>query len=246
MYILAIETTGPYGSVALIDGDGNTCGYEVSTNTMSHLQDLIPMVDIMLKKAGVKKEEITYVAPSVGPGSFTGIRIGVSTARALAQVLGIRCIGVPTLESFLYKERAAADKQVVCAILNARRGQVYGMIEKYMEPGPYMLTEVFARMEETALAEGCSVLFYGDGINAYQTQIEEFFAGREELMSFAGEDRHQDAVSVGKWALAQFEEAGEGCAVNYDELLPDYMRKAEAEQKLEAGQLPICKGPKQE
>ena len=249
MYILGIETTGPYGSVALLDGSGKTCGYEVSTNTMSHLQDLIPMVDSMLKKAGVKKEEITYVAPSVGPGSFTGIRIGVSTARALAQVLGIRCIGVPTLESFLYKEGQTSDsaqKEVVCAILNARRGQVYGMIEEYMEPGPYMLTEVLQRMEETALAEGCRVKFYGDGINAYQTQIEEFFAGREDLMSFAGDERHQDAVSVCKWSLAQFEKLGGDCTVTYEQLLPEYMRKAEAEQKLEAGQLPICKGPRQE
>lgn len=248
MYILGIETTGPYGSVALIDEKGRTCGYEVSTNTMSHLQDLIPMVDTVLKKAGVKKEEITYVAPSIGPGSFTGIRIGVSTARALAQVLGIKAIGVPTLESFLYKKRedAACEKQVICAILNARRGQVYGMIEDYMEPGPYMLTEVLDRLEETALAEGISVLFYGDGINAYSAKIEEFFAGREHLMSYAGDDRHQDAVSVCKWALAKLQEEGEACAVGYEELLPEYMRKAEAEQKLEAGQLPICKGPRQE
>ena len=246
MYILGIETTGPYGSVALVDETGKTCGYEVSTNTMSHLQDLIPMVDTMLKKAGVRKEEITYVAPSIGPGSFTGIRIGVSTARALAQVLGIKCIGVPTLESFLYKERPAEEKQAICAILNARRGQVYGMIENYMEPGPYMLTEVLERMEETALAEGYSVLFYGDGINAYSAKIEEFFAEREGMMSYAGDDRHQDAVSVCRWALARLQAEGEGCTLSYEELLPEYMRKAEAEQKLEAGQLPICKGPKQE
>ena len=88
MFILAIETTGPYGSVALLDGDGNVLGYEVSRDTMSHLKDLIPMVDTVLKKSGVAKEEIDLMAPSVGPGSFTGIRIGVSTARALARRWG--------------------------------------------------------------------------------------------------------------------------------------------------------------
>ncbi|MBR5230456.1 MAG: tRNA (adenosine(37)-N6)-threonylcarbamoyltransferase complex dimerization subunit type 1 TsaB [Firmicutes bacterium] len=254
MYILGIETTGPYGSVAIIDEKGTILGYEVSADTMSHMQELIPMIDTMLKKTHIKKEEITYVAPSIGPGSFTGIRIGVSTARALAQVLGIRCIGVPTLESFLYKEtkeRASSEKnaaanQVICAILNARRGQVYGMIENYLQPGPYMLTEVLEAMEERAFAEGCTVKFYGDGIDAYAHKLEEFFAGREHLRTFAGEDKHQDAASVCRRALAKLAEEGETAATAYDELLPEYMRKAEAEQKLEAGQLPICRGPKQE
>lgn len=249
MYILAIETTGPYGSVALIDQEGNVKGYEVSTNTMSHLQELIPMVSAMLEKAHIKKEEITYVAPSVGPGSFTGIRIGVSTARALAQALEVRCIGVPTLESFLYKERSGSsetDRQIICPVINARRGQVYGMVENHMEPGPYMLTDVLECLEQSVLPEGYTVVFYGDGIDAYKAKLEEFFAGREEKVLFAGNDRHQDAVSVGRWALAALKSEGENCLLTYQKLLPVYMRKAEAEQKLEAGQLPICHGPKQE
>lgn len=214
------------------------------------------MVDTMLKKAGIKKEEITYVAPSVGPGSFTGIRIGVSTARALAQVLGIRCIGVPTLESFLYKERPGqatgvqdgASGEIVCAILNARRGQVYGMVEGYMEAGPYMLTDVLQVISEKVLPEGKDVLFLGDGVDAYAAKIEEALAEHEERFAYAGEAfRYQDAASVGKWAWAQIESKGfENCTVSVEELLPEYMRKAEAEQKLEAGELPICKGPKQE
>ena len=97
MFILAIETTGPYGSVALLDEKGNVLGYEVSHGTMSHLKDLIPMVDTVLKKCGVSKNEINLLAPSVGPGSFTGIRIGVSTARALCQALGSKAVPVPTL-----------------------------------------------------------------------------------------------------------------------------------------------------
>ena len=116
MFILAIETTGPYGSVALLDGDGNVLGYEVSHDTMSHLKDLIPMVDTVLKKSGVAKEEIDLMAPSVGPGSFTGIRIGVSTARALCQALGIRAVPVPTLEAFCFKESAPAAAREAAAL----------------------------------------------------------------------------------------------------------------------------------
>ena len=297
MFILAIETTGPYGSTALLDEKGNVLGCEVSRETMSHLKDLIPMVDTMLKKCGVSKDQIDLLAPSVGPGSFTGIRIGVSTARALCQALGIKAVPVPTLEAFCFKESAgmqtasvaarksgdheagiqAASRQpacgrtAVCAIINARRGQVYGMIDGFMEPGPYMLTDVLDVYKSKVEPDGGKLLFYGDGIDAYEKDIIEALGqpgpGPECCFEFAPkEDRYQDALSVGKWAVERIRQAGgvcgldgagddagaggvcalDGAAVDYENLLPDYMRRAEAEQKLESGELPICKGPKQE
>lgn len=252
MYILAIETTGPYGSVALIDENGHVKGYADSRHTLSHLKDLIPMVGEVISQAGIEKSEISLIAPSVGPGSFTGIRIGVSTARALAQALGIRCIAVPTLDAFTFKDQVQEAKSgqcgiVSCAILNARRGQVYGMVEGYMEAGPYMLTDVLEVIREKVLPAGKKVLFLGDGVDAYAAKIEEGL-GCEGDFAYAGEAyRYQDAASVAKWALAEVKARGiEHCAVALEELLPEYMRKAEAEQKLEAGELPICKGPKQE
>ena len=276
MFILAIETTGPYGSVALLDEKGNVLGYEVSHGTMSHLKDLIPMVDTVLKKCGVSKNEINLMAPSVGPGSFTGIRIGVSTARALCQALGIKAVPVPALEAFCFKEtalreaaqnscgqaaeaacgrtsEAACGKTAVCAIINARRGQVYGMIDGFMEPGPYMLTDVLHVYKEEMEPLGYKILFFGDGIDAYEKDIVEALgtsgSEQEPCFEFAPkEDRYQDAVSVGRWAVERLRQCGciDGCIVDFELLLPDYMRRAEAEQKLESGELPICKGPKQE
>ena len=286
MYILAIETTGPFGSTALLDEKGNVLGCEVSRETMSHLKDLIPMVDTMLKKCGVSKDQIDLLAPSVGPGSFTGIRIGVSTARALCQALGIKAVPVPTLEAFCFKEsadmqtaseaafvaarksgeheaggqsaggQASGGRTAVCAIINARRGQVYGMIDGFMEPGPYMLTDVLDVYKSKLEPDGGKLLFYGYGIDAYEKDIIEALGqpgpGPECCYEFAPEeDRYQDAVSVGKWAVERIRQAGgvcglDGAAVDYENLLPDYMRRAEAEQKLESGELPICKGPKQE
>ena len=252
MFILAIETTGPYGSVALLDEKGNVLGYEVSHGTMSHLKDLIPMVDTVLKKCGVSKNEIDLLAPSVGPGSFTGIRIGVSTARALCQALGIKAVPVPTLEAFCLKE-AACGKTAVCAIINARRGQVYGMIDGFMEPGPYMLTDVLHVYKEEMEPLGYKILFFGDGIDAYEKDIVEALgtsgSEQEPCFEFAPkEDRYQDAVSVGRWAVECIRQTSglDGCTVDFENLLPEYMRRAEAEQKLESGELPICKGPKQE
>lgn len=277
MFILAIETTGPYGSVALLDEKGNVLGYEVSHGTMSHLKDLIPMVDTVLKKCGVSKNEIDLLAPSVGPGSFTGIRIGVSTARALCQALGIKAVPVPALEAFCFKEtalreaarkfcgqaaEAACGKTAVCAIINARRGQVYGMIDGFMEPGPYMLTDVLHVYKEEMEPLGYKILFFGDGIDAYEKDIVEALgtsgSEQEPCFEFAPkEDRYQDAVSVGRWAANRIRKccgidgnvaaaSSDDCTVDFENLLPDYMRRAEAEQKLESGELPICKGPKQE
>ena len=245
MYILAIETTGATGSVALIDEEGRILGCEKTSDSMSHLKDLIPMIERLLLGTGVKKEEIAYVAPSIGPGSFTGIRIGVSTARALAFGLGIsEGIPVPTLQAFLYKpeaDTARRDKKTVCAVINARRGQVYGVLEGIMPPGPYMMDEVLEKIKKEIIPKDEKVVFFGDGVDAYGEKIKEALG---DMAEFSHEScRQQDAESVALCALDILKTEG---AVPVTQVLPDYMRKAEAEQKLEAGQLPICKGPKQE
>lgn len=263
MYILAIETTGAEGSVALLQTTQEP-GYELEYDEngkikykdriierkikgqMSHLRELIPSIEAVLLLSGTSKEEITHIAVSVGPGSFTGIRIGVSTARALSQAMGLEtAISVPTLQGFLYKEeaeRAKAEGKVCCAVINARRGQVYGMIDGYLDDGPYMMTEVLELIKDRVFADGKQVIFFGVGVDAYEAMIHEALDGLGEYELADKEYRYQEAYAVARYAAANARER----SVSLAELLPDYMRKAEAEQKLEAGQLPICKGPKQE
>ena len=149
------------------------------------------------------------------------------------------------------------------------------MIDGFMEPGPYMLTDVIEVYKSKMEPAGWRMLFFGDGIDAYEKNIKEALGEPGPRPSapfeFAPEaDRYQDAVSVGRWAAKRIRECGAatgadadiadaldagqadvastalGCAVDFEELLPDYMRRAEAEQKLESGELPICRGPKQE
>lgn len=245
MYILAIETTGKLGSVALINGDGQVLGEKNASDPMTHLRSLVPMISQLLEETKVKKDKLTHIAASIGPGSFTGIRIGVSTARALCQALDLPAVAVPTLESFLYKREAVLKETdtVVCAIINARRGQVYGVIEDYMEPQACMLTDVIKIIKEQIFPLKKNVLFFGDGIEAYGKQIEDELSGLGKY-SFAEQSfRYQDAASAG---ILAYEKVRGGEITDYIRLIPDYMRKAEAEQKLEAGELPICKGPKQE
>jgi tRNA threonylcarbamoyladenosine biosynthesis protein TsaB len=127
MKILAIETTGKYGSAAVICDDGRVFS-AASYEEMNHLKGMMTLIDKAICEAGIAKSELTHVAASVGPGSFTGIRIGVTTARVMAQMLGIPCIAVPTLQAMAERslDKAIASKSVfVASVINARRHQTY-------------------------------------------------------------------------------------------------------------------------
>lgn len=251
MYILAIETTGPVGSVAIIDENKNVT-MEVSAEEMNHLKDLMLMAQKLIDNLGLKKSDMAAVAASVGPGSFTGIRIGVSTARAIAQALNIPAVSVPTLDAFKLKGDGVT---ILAPIFNARRGQVYGGVfdeqgEDILKSGPYMLTDVFDAIETCVkdrlddapcgMAPSGRILFYGDGIDAYGQQLEEFKAKMIKeagsfVISFAEkETRYQTAEMTARAAFSKFAEHD---TLHFNQLEPEYMRATEAEQKLKDGSL---------
>ena len=250
MKILAIETTGKYGSASVTDDNGRVFSAS-SSEEMNHLKGMITLIDEALREAGITKDELTHVAASAGPGSFTGIRIGVTTARIMSQMLGIPCIAVSTLEAMAVR---SLDKAIstgalyVVPVINARRHQTYaGVYEAVftadgehqsavpvMEEKQYMIEDLLEELKKK-LAEhsGAVVFFTGDGIDAYRDIIEGTMP--EGSFAFADEDiRYQDAESVAKIALGK---ADAGETLSYDELMPEYMRLAEAEQRLRAGTL---------
>ncbi len=224
MYMLALETTGAHASVAIIDETGRVWEQR-SESTLNHLRHLMPMTEALLRKVGLQLSDMTAIAASRGPGSFTGIRIGVSSARALAQVLQVKTIAVPTLQAFAYN---MPDYQgLICPVFDARRNQVYagayrwanGKIEEVVPGAPYAIDTFLEQVEE---ASG-QPLFFGDGTAAYG----DWFQGKE----LAPEQlRLQSAASVARLAKDM---AQQGLAADYESLKPDYMRKAEAERKLE-------------
>ena len=246
MYILAIETTGPYGSVALINDQNKIVGHEVSKESMSHLKDLMPMIKDMMERAGIEGSDLAAIACDAGPGSFTGIRIGVSTARALAQIWKLPTVKVSSLSSALLKdghEDIDPEKTAVCVILNARRRQVYGFIDGYLKEGPWMIDDII-RIAKEEIGSSKEILFYGDGVDSYGKILEEAFEGSEVRYTFAPNDlRYQDASEIARSGLVMY---NEGKTLEFSALLPEYMREAEAETKLKAGELPISRLPKQE
>lgn len=233
MYILAIETTGAFASVALSE-DGNIIGHVRGHDRFSHLQNLMIQVDSVIKENKLSLDDINAIAVSKGPGSFTGIRIGVSSARALSQVIGIPCIAVPTLEALAYRafeyEDGCIDNTLICPILDARRSQIYGggyiikdkEVKEVIAGAPYSIEDF---MTKTAGYD--RILLFGDGYDSYEKQIKEM--GRSGVQAAPESIRYQDAVSVARLGKKMFDK---GKYVGYLELKPDYMRLAEAERKL--------------
>ena len=250
MNILAIETTGKYGSASVINETGEVFS-AVSTEEMNHLKGMMILIDEAIREAGIDKRELTHIAASVGPGSFTGIRIGVVTARVMAQMLDVPCVAVSSLEAMgerVLDAAVSAGALYVVPVINARRHQTYAGVWEaeftsdyeqktlcaVMEEKQYMIEELLDLLKEKAACyDGATCFFTGDGIDAYEDIIKD--AMSEGSYVFAGEElRYQHAESVARIALKK---AKAGKVLGYNELMPEYMRLAEAEQRLKAGTL---------
>jgi len=262
--ILAIETTGKYGSAAVINEAGEVFS-AISTEEMNHLRGMMTLIDEAICEAGIDKSELTHIAASVGPGSFTGIRIGVVTARVMAQMLDLPCVSVSSLEAMgerVLDATVASGSLYVVPIINARRHQTYAgvweaqftsdyehqTLSPVMEEKQYMIEDLLAalnsrvaeleaeaggRVQSLKTMLGNAIYFTGDGIDAYKDIIES--ALPEGTYAFAGGDlRYQHAESVARIALRK---ATAGQTLGYNELMPEYIRLAEAEQRLKAGTL---------
>lgn len=214
MKILAIETTGPKASVALINERGAVSD-ETSEKMLSHLQNLIPMIDDLLEKCGLTIDDVTHIAVSEGPGSFTGIRIGMATGKALAQALGIPGICVPTLRSFVRND--PEFKGLVCPLFDARRDQVYagayyweeGCCCQAVKDDAYDPKEFLAAVESFDSDHKMDVRFFGDGITVSLDSIKEWAISTKRLtlnddvngILAEPDNRLQNASSVAMEAL---------------------------------------------
>ncbi len=255
MYILAIETTGAFASVALAEAEWegakvtnfNVIGHIEGHDKFSHLQNLTPQIERLMRDNGSQIDDVDVIAVSCGPGSFTGIRIGISTGRALSQVLGIPCVSVPSLDAQALRYPAKGT-EIICPIIDARRNQIYGggfcmkerddavgrEVEAVIPAGPYTVEEF---MNLLAPLRDNDIVFMGDGIDKYGELIASFageLAMDTSRMIIADDAiRYQDADTV---ALLGVRLAAEGKTCGFEELKPEYMRQAEAERKLKEKQ----------
>lgn len=174
MKLLAIDTSGPVCGVAVMK-DGAIV-YEASAiNRMTHSVNLLPMIDTACQSAGLTIAELDRIAVVSGPGSFTGVRIGVSTVKGLAHAHNTPCVAVDALEAMA--AGAGEFAGVICPIQDARAGQVYGAAFSHGDTRPErLLPDAPMKLEEYVEAIqsiGDRFLFLGDGMPVHRAKLEK-------------------------------------------------------------------------
>ena len=225
MYVLGIESATPVAAAA-VAGEEGILAERMVFNQRTHSVNLLPMIKAVLEDAEVDFRNLAGIAVSGGPGSFTGLRIGMSTAKALARVWGIPVVGVSTLEALAFP--LAGHGGLVCPVLNARKNEVYTAVYDCAGPAPACLGGPMAlrpeKLVDLLLKFQRPVTFVGDGVPVYG---EHFKGGLGELARFAPcSASFPRGAAVAEMGL---EAVREGRGVDPAALRPEYVRLSEAE-----------------
>lgn len=226
MRILSLETSAKSVSAAVVE-NGIPLAYTYQNTGLTHSRTLMPLVDAMLTSAELTLEEMDLLAVSAGPGSFTGLRIGVSALKGLAWAADKPCCGVSTLEAMAQNVRHM-DTDIICA-MDARRNQVYnavfraqdGQLERLAPDRAIALSELAEEIKNSTEPK----IIVGDGAKLCYTYLSEQgiscqIAPPQLVM--------QNAVGV---ALAAQEMADAGHTTTARDLIPVYLRLSQAERE---------------
>lgn len=222
MLILAFESSAKPASAALVK-DGQLLSQYTQCSALTHSRTLLPMAEDMLKNAELRLSDVDLIAVAHGPGSFTGIRIGVATVKGLAWAAEKPCVGVSTLEAMAWHGLAVGG--YICPVMDARRSQVYNALFKIENGRPVRMTEdrpiALDELAKEVTALGAPVFLIGDGA----ALCFEYFTAHGVPCVMAPDNlRWQDA-----WGVAMA--AADKTPGNADELLPVYLRLSQAERE---------------
>ncbi len=223
MIIFGIDTCCMSATAALLNDD-RLMAQVVLNNNKTHSQKIMPLIEFMLNQAELKASDIDCFAAAVGPGSFTGVRIGVATAKALAYAANKPCVAVSTLKALAYN--VSEFDGIICPILDARRGQVYNALfkknERLCEDRALSMDDLLDELENT---EG-KIIFLGDGLPVFAGKINERLKDRAVFASAS--QRMNLASSV---AQIGYEEFLMGNTIDSNDLIPQYLRLSQAERE---------------
>lgn len=233
---------------------------EVTRDTgLGHGTEILPLIDECLVAAGAALEDVGCIAVSIGPGSFTGLRVALATAKGLSLGGGAALVGVPTLAALAATvlpgwgataPSAPAVGTVIAPCLDARKGEVYGATfvvrePALLEPLPRLertsedavfAPDVFRRSVEQRVAGAARVILLGDGCTRYGDEIGAALGERAHVLSLA--DRPPSGAAVARMGAGIFAASGPDDRAN---LVPRYARASEAEimrERRSAGRLP--------
>lgn len=214
MLILGISTSSNIASVAL--SKDAECIKELNiNNNKTHSETLLPLINELLSETNIKLQDINLIACDNGPGSFTGIRIGISTVKAIAESLNIPVIAVSSLEGLAYNIH---DSECICSLIDARNNQVYcGLFDSnHTLIGNYMADDINTILP--VINQSKDILFVGDGAVAHK--------GLLNINNF----RSDNLLHAKNINLCAFNKFSKGEILSADSILPMYLRKSQAER----------------
>lgn len=226
MKILGLDTSTLMATCAVIDDDILIGEFSLNQD-MSHSERLVPMIKEVLDNLNLKIDDIDLYGVSTGPGSFTGLRIGVATIKGFAHLFNKPLIGVSTLEALAFN---LPHNEIVVPMIDARRDRVYtgiytwknGTIKTIMKPDVMEVDDFLKILEKYE-----KIVVNGDGSILYKERIISAL-GDKVLFSTIGQNSCK-AASIGELALLKYRE---GYRDNYFTLVPDYLRQTQAEREL--------------
>ena len=218
MKILSIDTSSSNCATALLEED-KLIDENSLNNGLTHSENLMPLIDELLRRNNTKLKDIDLISVSVGPGSFTGIRIGIATIKAMAEVHNIKVAGVTSLETLARIDES--EKNKIC-LIDARNNQVYfgafdseyNLLEEYKADDINTLIDIMKKYKNAVLI--------GNGAVLHKELLEENIKGSVIL-----EDCLQTAENTGKIGYKKFLNEN---LENADTIRPLYLRKSQAER----------------
>ena len=225
MKILAVDTSAKAASAAVVE-DGKIIAESYINTKITHSQTILPMIKSMLEASGQTIEQMDAFAVSVGPGSFTGLRIGISLVKGLAFSTEKKCVPVSTLEALCHNISSAG---VICAVMDARCSQVYTAMFEFDGEKYIRITDDEAisinQLEENVKKSKKMVVFVGDGAEMCYNKLKQTC----DNVSLAAENvRFQKASAV---AFVAEKMIDEGKEVSAEELEPSYLRLPQAQRE---------------
>ena len=232
MRILAVDTSSKNCSVAIVEVDENKnyniIAFENSDDEKTHSQKLMPIVDKVFKEHNLTLKDMDLLACCVGPGSFTGIRIGIATMKAFADVTNIKTVSVTSLESLSYN---IEEDGIIIPIIDCKNNNVYSAIfskenNTYKQIGKNISDNIDNAISlYKANAENKNITFVGDGSILYKDLLTSRLSNK---LIFSNKNT-QSSISLAKCAYAKYLEGLYGDSNN---LSPLYLRKSQAERAL--------------
>ena len=222
MKILAVDTATNSCSVAATD-DGKLVAELTLNKDETHSKHLMELIHSVLENAGFSVADLDGLAVTVGPGSFTGLRIGISTIKGLAHALGKPVVGVSTLKALA--RQCGQTPHLICPLLDARKGEVYAATYRFNEGQLIQKTGARAIIPEAVVADIKSpCLFIGTGAQLYRKRI---VAAAGNLAHFVAED--QNAIKASSVSLLSMPRFEDNDTDEIGDLVPHYIRKSDAE-----------------